>query len=82
MKPYLSEEDYELYDRVLSKNWQGMQVLDETIFPRMFGYASKQDYYDQNTIAEHATKIKVPTFALGAVDDQICGHMFAPEKAS
>ena len=82
MKPYLSEEDYAHYEKALQENWQGMQVLDEHIFPRMFGYASTQDYYDQVTIAERATSIKVPTFALGAEDDQICGHMFAPVKAS
>ena len=82
MKPYLSEEDYAHYEKVLVQNWQGMQVLDEQVYVRMFGYASTQDYYDQCTIAERANEIKVPTFALGAEDDQICGHMFAPVKAS
>ena len=46
-----------------------MQVLDEQIYVRMFGYANTQDYYDQCTIAERANEIKVPTFALGAEDD-------------
>ena len=48
----------------------------------MFGYATTQDYYEDISIAEYAKNIKVPTFALGAQDDMICGHMFAPEKAA
>ena len=82
MKPYLSEEDYTHYEHVLSSNWSGMKALDDHIFTRMFGYSNAQDYYDQVTIAERANEIKVPTFALGATDDQICGHMFAPTKAA
>ena len=34
------------------------------------------------SLAERVTDIKVPTFALGAEDDQICGHFCAPTKAA
>lgn len=81
MKPFLSEEDYAHYERVLNTNWSGLKAFDEQIFPKMFGYADTQDYYDSVTVAEHIKEIKVPTFALDAVDDQICGQMFAPMKA-
>ena len=46
MQAYMSEDDFVYYDKLLSDNWQGMLVLDELIIPRMFGYASRQDYYE------------------------------------
>jgi len=80
MREYLSEEDYTLYNSMLEKNWSGMVVVDE-IYSKMFGYANKFDYFDDVTIAEYITDIKVPTFALDAKDDQICGgSLFAPLK--
>mmetsp|Transcript_22604 Transcript_22604/g.27958 ORF Transcript_22604/g.27958 Transcript_22604/m.27958 type:complete len:258 (-) Transcript_22604:135-908(-) len=82
LRKYVSEEDYEFYKRVLETNWSGLKAFDEHIFPRMFGYANKQEYYEAVSLAERVTDIKVPTFALGASDDQICGHMFAPTKAA
>jgi len=82
LRPYISDEDYSIYEAVLASNWQGMLPLDEHVFPRMFGYANRQDYYEKVSVAERLTEIKVPTFALGAADDQICGHMYAPIKAA
>lgn len=79
----MSEEDYEFYDHLLANNWTGLKALDEQFFPRMFGYTSKQDYYDSISVAEKALDIKVPTFCLDAADDQICGgNMYAPRKAA
>ena len=80
MREYLSEEDFVLYNSMLKNNWTGMDVVD-LIYTRMFGYTNRQDYYDEVTIAEHCTDIKVPTFALDALDDPICGGLlFAPTK--
>ena len=62
MKEYLSEEDYNHYNDVLSTNWSGLGPMDDYIFPRMFGYTDRYDYYENITVAEHAHKIKVPTF--------------------
>ena len=69
MKPYVSEEDYAFYKKALEGNWQGMQVLDSKVYPRMFGHANNEAYCNYVTIAERACEIKVPTFALGAEDD-------------
>ena len=82
IREYMSEEDYQHYDSVLANNWQGLNVLDEHVYPRMFGYADKLDYYEQVSVAEIANKIRVPTFGFGAEDDQICGHFCAPVKAA
>ena len=82
LKEYLSEEDYAYYKHALENNWSGLDVLDEHLYCKMFGFASKQEYYDAVSIAEHVTDIKVPTFALDAKDDQLCGtEFFAPTKA-
>ena len=63
MKEYLSEEDFNHYNNVLSTNWNGLAPMDDHIFPRMFGYKDKYEYYADISIAEHAHNIKVPTFA-------------------
>ena len=49
-----------------------MLVFDEQIYPHMYNFMNKKHYYDEVTIAEHADKIKVPTFALESLDDNIC----------
>ena len=67
---------------MLSENWSGLTVLDSKFYPKMFGHADKRAYCEYVTIAERANEIKVPTFAVGSEDDQICGHMFAPLKAA
>lgn len=82
MKPYMSESDYEHYKSVVSSNWSGLKPLDEHVFVKMFGYADTKAYYNAVTVAEHVMNIKVPTFALGANDDQIVGNHLAPFKSA
>ena len=38
LRPYLSEEDYNYYDRLLANNRAGMLVFDEKIYPHMYDY--------------------------------------------
>ena len=59
-----------------------MFVFDEKIYPHMYNFKNKQHYYEEITIAEHADNIKVPTFALESLDDQICPQKFMPVKFS
>ena len=83
LQKYLSPEDFQLYEELLATNWSGLKVFDEQIYPRMYGYAGKNEYYEAIVLADHVLDIKVPTFALDAEDDQICGgHMLAPIKAA
>ena len=46
----------------------------------MFGYKDVWQYYDYVTVSDQVTKIKVPTFALGACDDQIAPNSLTPHK--
>ena len=74
MKPYLSEEDYKYYESALSQNKAGLFGLDSKIFPKMFGYKDEKDYYLKNSLIHNGLhKIRVPTFAIGARDDQCAG---------
>ena len=45
MKKYLSEEDFNIYNATLATNWSGLSAMDDHIFPRMFGYKGRNDYY-------------------------------------
>ena len=67
----LSEEDYLAYKRGLENNRKGLVGLDEEVYVRMYGYKDVWHYYDYVTVSDQVTKIKVPTFTLGACDDQI-----------
>lgn len=48
----------------------------------MFGYKDRFDYYSKVTVAEHSHKIKVPTFAVDALDDQVVSTKAAPIKVA
>ena len=71
IKDMLSEEDYLAYKRGLENNRKGLVGLDEEVYVRMYGYKDVWHYYDYVTVSDQVTKIKVPTFTLGACDDQI-----------
>ena len=76
----LSEEDYRAYKDGLDNNKTGLVGLDEQVYVRMYGYKDVWQYYDYVTVADHVTKIKVPTFALGACDDQIVDKSLTPRE--
>ena len=59
-------------------SWTGLLTLDDYVYPRMFGYKDRFEYYEAITVAEHLMKIKVPTFTIGADDDQICDPAQVP----
>lgn len=80
MKHLLSEEDYEYYKQVMDQNKIGLPVLDEKVFTKMYGYRNVHHFYDYVTVADKVLNIKVPTFALSAADDQLCGDEFVPRK--
>ena len=46
----------------------------------MYGYRDVRDFYDYVCVADKILKIRVPTFALSAVDDQVAGDAFVPRK--
>lgn len=83
LRPHISEEDYTHYNSALTKEWSnGLITLDTHVYPRMFGFKDRFDYYDKVTVAEHSHKIKVPTFALDALDDQVVSAKAAPIKTA
>ena len=46
----------------------------------MFGYRDVWHYYSYITLADQVLSIKVPTFALGARDDQIADDSVTPRE--
>ena len=80
MKDLMGEEEYEYYRQALENNRVGLPVLDSQVFTKMYGYRDVWHYYDYCTIADKLLKIRVPTFALSACDDQIAGDAFVPRK--
>ena len=44
----------------------------------MFGYRDTLDYYEQISLDKVIKNIQVPTFAFGAMDDQVCDHNVVP----
>ena len=71
LKPFLSNDDYDEYETLINKNFNGLDDL-EHISRKMYGYKKAEDYYEEVTVGEHCSKIKVPTFSLDAKDDMIC----------
>ena len=69
MKQYMSEEEYDNYMNVLETNKVGLPVLDKEIYAKMYNFRDVWQYYDFTNVADKVQKIKVPTFALSAVDD-------------
>ena len=80
MKTMLSEDDYQGYKEALENNKNGLQTLDEKVYSKMYGYKDVWHFYDDVTLSDQVSKIKVPTFALGANDDQLCEDKLAPRK--
>ena len=69
MKHLMSEEQYQEYKEILDTNKRGLPHLDEKIFYKQYGYRDCQHFYNDVVVSDQLNKIKVPTFALGAVDD-------------
>ncbi len=68
-KPLMSEKEYAELSHALSSNKTGIDHLDEHVYPKMFGYKNRFDYYEKNNLSYCVQNIKVPTFALGSIDD-------------
>ena len=79
-KKYLKDDEYKQYETALRTSWAGLLTLDDYVYPRMFGYKDRFEYYEAITVAEHLMKIKVPTFTIGADDDQICDPAQVPHQ--
>ena len=80
MKHLMSEEDYNYYMNAVETNKNGLPTLDEKVFTKMYGYRNVEHFYDCVTVADRLPKIKVPTFALSSVDDQIADDRVVPRK--
>lgn len=65
----MSEKEFAELSHALSSNKTGIDHLDEHVYPKMFGYKDRLDYYEKNNLANYIQNIKVPTLALGSVDD-------------
>ena len=46
----------------------------------MFGYRNRDEYYTAGTLVGRLNKIKVPTFSLSSLDDQILPGFSTPYK--
>ena len=80
MKHLLPEEEYNHYKHACDTNKTGLPTLDREVFTKMYGYRDVGHFYDYVTVADKILKIKVPTFALSAKDDQIAGDAWVPRK--
>lgn len=67
-------------EMVFSTNKTGLRTLDEEIFAPMFGFKDAYDYYRGITLNGKFNQIKVPTFSLHTLDDQVCPADLAPIK--
>jgi len=76
----MKDEDFKELSETLDANRTGLLHLDEHVFPKMFGFKDKEDYYRGANLAGRLNKIKVPTFALSALDDQMVSAEFIPAK--
>ena len=74
MKPYLSEEEYKAYEHAVATNKTGIDHLNDNIFQHMYGYSSHEEYYKSCGLNGRLSNISVPTFALHALDDAMCGE--------
>ena len=70
MKPYMKEEEYRYYKKIVETNESGLEGFDKHIYPKMFGYIDADDYYKKESLMPNIGKIKVPTFAIHSEDDQ------------
>ena len=78
LKKVMTPEEYQWISNVLATNNDGLRHLDRHIYVKMFGYKDLQDYYDKVSLCNAIDAIKVPTFAFGAVDDNLCHDACIP----
>lgn len=78
LKKVMTPEDYQWISNVLATNNDGLRHLDRHIYVKMFGYKDLQDYYDKVSLCNAIDAIKVPTFAFGAMDDNLCHDACIP----
>ena len=72
MKPFLNEEVYKRYSDLLETNWDGLAPIENEILAPMYGLKDRFAYYKAGNTIQRLDKIKVPTFALHALDDWVC----------
>jgi len=80
MKPYLSEKEYHTYEQAFATNKNGIDHLNELVFEPMYGFKSHVSYLEYCSMSGRLSNIQVPTFALSAVDDAMCGDFTLPRK--
>ena len=69
----MAKEEFDRLTNVFKSNWSGVEYLDRHVYVPMFGYKDVNEYYHEVSIDRFTSNIAVPTFALGSVDDPICG---------
>lgn len=74
----MNEKDYDELSHALNTNYTGLDHIDKHVYLKMFGYKSLEAYYEDVSMDQDISNIKVPTFAFGAIDDQLCGNQFIP----
>ena len=57
-----------------------MTGLDEHVYVKMFGFKDVWHYYDYISLSDKVAKIRIPTFCLGACDDQVTDNKVTPRK--
>jgi len=83
MKKYLHKEEVERVDRALAIDAKSFLPVDSVYaFTRIMGHENLEVYYKEASVGEKIAKIKVPTFALSAMDDILCDPRVIPFDAA
>ena len=74
----MEKKDYEELCHAFDTNKTGLDHIDKHVYVKMFGYRDVYHYYDYVSLDVYTSKITVPLFAFGSIDDQLCGSQFTP----
>ena len=65
---------------MMLENRKGLLMYDEHIYPEMWGFKDRWDYYRAVTLAGTLHKIKVPVLTISALDDSLFDPKVIPVK--
>ena len=79
LEKHMKREDFEYYDRAF-KECKGYKQMIKTIWLPMFGMKTKDEFLRKMTLNGRLNQIKMPLFALGAMDDLILDPKAVPNR--
>ena len=75
----MKKQDFEYYDKAF-KDCNGYKQMIKTIWLPMFGPKTKKEFLKKMTLSGRLDRIKMPLFALGAMDDLILDPATIPNQ--